>query len=139
MVSFKGYIDSELIILRNERGLKKNKDANTIKQVHRYPGILKRYFMAPEKCSLTSETLNRSCTPARLWLPRCDNPRKGTTSSSLSAGVVWEDRHDPPSSYQYSVFHIREKGILQSLFHGNSYPGINGQFLKTNGKQINID
>jgi hypothetical protein len=45
----------------------------------------------------------------------------------------------PPSSYQYSVFPVREKGILQSLFHGNSSPGINGQFLKTNGKQINID
>jgi hypothetical protein len=45
----------------------------------------------------------------------------------------------PYSSYQYFVFHIIEKGILQSLFHGNSYPEINCQFLKINGKQINID
>jgi hypothetical protein len=45
----------------------------------------------------------------------------------------------PPPSYQYSVFAVREKGILLSLFHGNSYPGINDQFLKINGKQINID
>jgi hypothetical protein len=34
----------------------------------------------------------------------------------------------PPSSYQYFVFHIIAKGILQSLFHGIF-----------NGKQINID
>ena len=27
--------------------------------------------------------------------PRCDNPRTGATSASLSAGAVWGDRHCP--------------------------------------------
>jgi hypothetical protein len=34
-------------------------------------------------------------TPGAVTNPHCDNPRKGNTSSSLSAGAVWGDRHGP--------------------------------------------
>ncbi len=55
-------------------------------------------------------------TPAAVAL-RCDYSRTGATSSSLSAGAVWGDRHGPLlHSYQHLEFHINGKGILQSLF-----------------------
>ena len=65
---------------------------------------------------LQAETL-KGVSPPPLWLPRCDNSRTGATSSSLSAGAAWGDRHCPLlHSYQHLEFHINGKGILQSLF-----------------------
>jgi hypothetical protein len=53
-------------------------------------------------------------TPAAV-APRCDNPRTGATSASLSAGAVWGDRlMSPPSSYLHLELHSNGKGILQS-------------------------
>jgi hypothetical protein len=52
----------------------------------------------------------------RIVFPKkCNNPRTGDTSSSLSAGAVWGDRQlSPPSLYQHVVFPLRAKGILES-------------------------
>jgi hypothetical protein len=52
-------------------------------------------------------------TPASV-APQCDN-HASTTSSSLSAGAVWEDRPYPLLHlYQHLEFQINGKGILQS-------------------------
>jgi hypothetical protein len=62
-------------------------------------------------------------TPARLWLSQCDNPRTGTTSSSLSAGAVRENRlMSPPSSYQHAIFHIIAIGIRQNRIFSELIP-----------------
>ena len=37
----------------------------------------------------------KGVSPPPLWLPRYDNSRTGTTSSSLSAGAAWGDMHCP--------------------------------------------
>ena len=67
--------------------------------------------MALEKCSIISYML-WGVSPPPLWLPRCDNSRTGATSSSLSAGAAWGDRHCPLlSSYQHLEFHSNGKGI----------------------------
>jgi hypothetical protein len=49
-------------------------------------------------------------SPPPLWLPKCDNPRTGKTSLSISARAVWGDRlMSPPSSYQHLEFHSKRK------------------------------
>jgi hypothetical protein len=54
--------------------------------------------------------------PRTLVTPKkCDNPRTGTTSSSLGTGAVTGDRLIPSSSYQCFVFHFTTKEILQNL------------------------
>ena len=59
----------------------------------------------------------KGVSPPPLWLSRCDNSRTGATSSSLSAGAAWGDRHCPLlHSYQHLEFHINGKGILQSRY-----------------------
>jgi hypothetical protein len=56
--------------------------------------------------------------PRRYGSPECDNPRTGTTSSSLlSAGAVWGDRHCPLLCCTSTLSFISKvKGILQSLY-----------------------
>ena len=63
--------------------------------------------------------LQAKCTrgfhPRRCGSPDAITPGTGATSSSLSAGAAWEDRHFPLlHSYQHPEFHIHGKGILQS-------------------------
>jgi hypothetical protein len=77
---------------------------------------LEIFFSGSEKYSITTETL-MGVSPPPLWLPLYDNPQTGTTSSSLSAGAVWGDRHCPllhrtPALY----FIVKGKGILKSRF-----------------------
>jgi hypothetical protein len=55
-------------------------------------------------------------SPPLLWLSRCDNSRLSATSSSLSGGAAWEDRHCPLlPSYQHLEFHIDGKGIPMKI------------------------
>jgi hypothetical protein len=63
---------------------------------------------AREKYSITRETF-MGVSPPSMWLHRCDKSRTGITSSSLSAGAAWGDRHSPPSSYPCFVFPIKRK------------------------------
>ena len=67
-----------------------------------------------ENAQFQAETL-KGASPPTAVAPRCDNSRPGATSSSLSAGAAWGDRHCPLlHSYQHLEFHINGKGILQS-------------------------
>jgi hypothetical protein len=58
---------------------------------------------------------SRGFHPRFCGFPDAITPGTGATSSSLSAGTAWEDRHCPIlHSYQHPEFHIHGKGILQS-------------------------
>ena len=84
--------------------------------------------MALEKCSITSETLT-GVAPPPLSLPDAITPEQVLRHHRSAQGRYGGQALSLTTSYQYFIFHIIEKGILQSLFHGNSYPGINGQFF----------
>ena len=59
----------------------------------------------------------KGVSPPPLRLSRCDKPRTGATSLSLSAGTVSGGRVlSPPSSYQHLEFHINVKGIIERHF-----------------------
>ena len=69
------------------------------------------------------------CTPTAVSSPDAITPEQVLRHHRSAQGRDRGTGNVPYKSYHYFIFHIIEKGILQSLFHGNSYPGINGQFF----------
>jgi hypothetical protein len=49
---------------------------------------------------------SRGFHPRRYGSPKCDRPRTGNTSSSLSAGAVWGDRHCPLHNHASARYFI---------------------------------
>ena len=81
--------------------------------------IISEYHDFHGKCSITSEML-AGASPPPLWLPWCDNPRTGNTASSLSAGAVWGDRHDPLCHRTSALYFISWQKELPWKTHGYS-------------------